>query len=363
MQVERLQGCWTALITPFTEGGALDLEGLRKNVTFQIEGGAKVLPTGTTGESPTVDWKEHNQIIEEVVRLAKGKTYVMAGTGSNSTQEALRGTRHAVEAGAEAVLLVDCYYNGPSSLELRTEYYEVVAREFPKTFIAPYIIPARTGTQLEVEDLAILNRHCKNVRAVKEATGDLERMAKTRRLLGDDFDILSGDDDMTVAMMTRADIRAQGVVSVVSNVVPGAVAEMTAAFSADPFQFAELGIAPGGDLDVVPGAGEVARGERIAQALEPLFKIVTVKTVEEYEGFQVPCKFRNPSAIKTLMRGLGMPAGPCRAPLGRMTPKGIAIVREAIKAVYERHRELLTPLQDFYLIDLEARIYEDKHWR
>ena len=340
MPLERLEGCWTALITPFTEKGELDLEGLRKNVNFQIEGGAKVVPTGTTGESPTVDWKEHNQIIEEVVKLAKGRIHVMAGTGSNSTQEALRGTKHAVEVGAEAVLLMDCYYNGPSSLELRTEYYEVIAKKFPQTFITPYIIPGRTGTQLEVEDLAILHRSIKTCRAVKEATGDLERMAKTRRLLGDDFDILSGDDDMTVAMMTREDIKAQGAVSVISNMVPGALAEMTVALN----------------------QGDVAKGKKLAEALDPLFKIVTVKTVEEYEGFQVPCKFRNPSAIKTLMRGLGMPAGPCRPPLGRMTPKATAVVREAIRTVYERNREILIPLQDFYQIDLEERIYRDEHW-
>ncbi len=340
MPLERLEGCWTALITPFTEKGALDLAGLRNNVNFQIEGGAKVVPTGTTGESPTVDWKEHNQIIEEVVKLAKGRTYVMAGTGSNSTQEALRGTKHAVEVGAEAALLMDCYYNGPSTLELRTEYYEVVAREFPKTFITPYIIPARTGTQLEVEDLAILHRKFKNCRSVKEATGDLERMAKTRRLLGDAFDILSGDDDMTVAMMTREDIKAQGVVSVISNIVPGALAEMTAAFS----------------------KGDITRGKELAEALDPLFKIVTVKTMEEYEGFQVPCKFRNPAAIKTLMRGLGLPAGPCRPPLGRMTPKATAIVRAAIRTVFEKNSELLIPLEDFYHMDLEERISRDEHW-
>jgi 4-hydroxy-tetrahydrodipicolinate synthase len=341
MHLERLEGCWTALVTPFTEKGALDLEGLRKNVTFQIEGGAHLLPTGTTGESPTVDWREHNQIIEEVVKLATGRSFVMAGTGSNSTQEALRGTKHAVEMGAEGVLLVDCYYNGPSSLELRTEYYEVIAKEFPKTAIIPYVIPGRTGTQLEVEDLAILHRTYKNVRAVKEATGDLERMAKTRRLLGDTFDILSGDDDMTFAMMTREDIKAQGVVSVIANVVPGALADMTGALN----------------------RGDMARGEELAQALDPLFKIVTVKTVEEYEGFQVPCKFRNPSAIKTLMRGLGMPAGPCRPPLGRMTPRGITVVRDAIRTVYENSREVLTPIADFYKVDLEERIYQDEHWR
>jgi 4-hydroxy-tetrahydrodipicolinate synthase len=340
MQLGRLEGCWTALVTPFTEKGALDLEGLRTNVTFQIEGGAHLLPTGTTGESPTVDWKEHNQIIEEVVKLAEGRSFVMAGTGSNSTQEALRGTKHAVEVGADGVLLVDCYYNGPSSLELRTEYYEVIAKAFPKTAIIPYIIPGRTGTQLEVEDLAVLHRHYKNVRAVKEATGDLERMAKTRTLLGDAFDILSGDDDMTFAMMTREDIKAQGVVSVIANVVPGALAEMTAAFN----------------------QGDMTRGKELTQALDPLFKIVTVKTVEEYEGFQVPCKFRNPSAIKTLMRGLGMPAGPCRPPLGRMTPKGIVVVRDAIRAVYENSREVLTPIADFYQVDLEERIYQDEYW-
>ena len=340
MQLDRLEGCWTALVTPFTEKGALDLEGLRKNVTFQIEGGTHVLPTGTTGESPTVDWREHNQIIEEVVKLAKGTSFVMAGTGSNSTQEALRGTKHAVEVGADGVLLVDCYYNGPSSLELRTEYYEVIAKDFPKTFITPYVIPGRTGTQLEVEDLAILHRNYKNVRAVKEATGDLERMAKTRRLLGDAFDILSGDDDMTFAMMTREDIKAQGVVSVIANVVPGALAEMTAALN----------------------QGDMGRGKELAQALDPLFKIVTVKTVEEYEGFQVPCKFRNPSAIKTLMRGLGMPAGPCRPPLGWMTPQGMAVVRDAVRTVYEKNKEVLTPIQDFYKVDLEERIYQDEHW-
>jgi 4-hydroxy-tetrahydrodipicolinate synthase len=165
-------------------------------------------------------------------------------------------------------------------------------------------------------------------------------MAKTRKLLGDAFDILSGDDDMTFAMMTREDIKAQGVVSVISNVVPGALAEMTAALN----------------------RGDIARGKELAQALDPLFKIVTVKTVEEYEGFQVPCKFRNPSAIKTLMRGLGMPAGPCRPPLGRMTPKGTAVVREAIRTVYENNREVLTPIADFYKVDLGERIYQDEHW-
>jgi 4-hydroxy-tetrahydrodipicolinate synthase len=340
MKLQKFDGCWTAMVTPFDELGELDLEGLRKNTRFQISQGAKLVPTGTTGESPTLDWKEHDTVIEEVVKLAKRETFIMAGAGSNSTKEALRATKHAQEVGANAVLLVDCYYNGPSSFELRTQYHGVIAKEFPDLLVTPYIIPGRTGTQMEVEDMAILHRQFKNVRAVKEATGDLERMAKTRVLLGNDFDILSGDDDITFEMMTRHDISASGVVSVISNVVPGAIAEMTRGIF----------------------AGEEDKAIQLKEALGPLFKIVTVKTVEEYEGFTVPCKWRNPLPIKTLMKGLGLPSGPCRAPLGKMRPKGVEVVRQAIKAVYEKNREILMPLQDYYKVNLKERIENDEYW-
>src|SRR5512136_1118031 len=289
MRLERFEGCWTAMITPFNRRGEVDFEGLEKNIRFQIENGANLVPTGTTGESPTLDWREHDRVITRTVRLAKGKVFVMAGTGSNSTEEALRGTKHAVEVGANGALLVDCYYNGPSSLELRTEYYVVIAKMFRKAFIMPYVIPGRTGTKLEVEDLAILHRKYKNVRSVKEATGDLERMAKTRTLLGEDFDILSGDDDKTYEMMTRQDIQACGVISVMSNVVPGPIGEMVKAIR----------------------NGDIERADRLRNALDPLFKLVTVNTVESYEGFEVPAKFRNPVPIKTIMKALGLPSGPC----------------------------------------------------
>jgi 4-hydroxy-tetrahydrodipicolinate synthase len=265
----------------------------------------------------------------------------MAGTGSNSTKEALRGTKHAVEVGAQGALLVDCYYNGPSSLELRTEYYEVIAKAFRRAFIMPYVIPGRTGTKLEVEDLAILHRKYKNVRSVKEATGDLERMAKTRTLLGEDFDILSGDDDKTYDMMTRPDIRSSGVVSVMSNIVPGPIGEMVKAIR----------------------NGNMGKADRIKDVLDPLFKVVTVSTIESYEGFEVPAKFRNPLAIKTMMKGLGLPSGPCRQPLGKMTPKGVEVVRSALKAVYEKDKEILRPIQDFYKINIEERLSNDKYWK
>jgi 4-hydroxy-tetrahydrodipicolinate synthase len=341
MKLQRFEGCWTAMVTPFNRKGEVDFEGLERNVQFQIENGASLVPTGTTGESPTLDWREHDRVITRTVKLAKGKVFVMAGTGSNSTREAFRGTKHAMEVGAQGALLVDCYYNGPSSLEMRTQYYEVIAKAFRKAFIMPYVIPGRTGTKLEVEDLAILHRKFKNVRSVKEATGDLERMAKTRTLCGEDFDILSGDDDITFAMMTRNDIRASGVVSVMSNIVPGPIGEMVKAIQ----------------------NGNMERANYLKDILDPLFKLVTVNIVESYEGFDVPCKFRNPLAIKTIMKCFGLPSGPCRPPLGKMTHKGVEVVRNVLKEVYEKDKEVLRPLQEFYKINIEERLSNDRYWK
>lgn len=341
MKLERFEGVWTAMVTPLNRKGEVDYEGLEKNVRFLVENGSNLVPTGTTGESPTLDWKEHDHVITKTAKLSKGKGFVIAGTGSNSTKEAFRGTKHAVEVGAQGALLVDCYYNGPSSLELRTQYYEVIAKSFRKAFIMPYVIPGRTGTKLEVEDLAILHRKYKNVRSVKEATADLERMAKTRSLCGEDFDILSGDDDKTFEMMTRDNIRASGVVSVMSNIVPGPIGEMVKAIT----------------------KGDMERANYFKEVLDPLFKVVTVNTIEFYEGFEVPCKFRNPVAIKTMMKGLGMPAGPCRPPLGKMTPKGVEIVRSALKTVFHKDKEILRPIEEFYKVKMEERLSNDRYWK
>ncbi|MBM4352143.1 MAG: 4-hydroxy-tetrahydrodipicolinate synthase, partial [Deltaproteobacteria bacterium] len=107
MRLERFEGVWTAIATPFNRKGEIDDEGLEKNIRFQIENGANLIPTGTTGESPTLDWREHDRVITRAARLAKGKAFVMAGTGSNSTKEALRGTKHAMEVGAQGALLMD----------------------------------------------------------------------------------------------------------------------------------------------------------------------------------------------------------------------------------------------------------------
>jgi len=340
------QGAWTALITPMTADAGVDWGGLEKNLQFQAEQGiAGVVPTGTTGESPTLTWEEHNAAIDRSLKITSGKCEVIAGTGSNSTQEAVESTEHAAEHGAKAALLVDCYYNGPSSLELRHEYYGVLAELFPDIEFIPYVIPGRSGTALAVEDLAILADEYPNINAVKEATGDVERMARTRKLLGPDFFILSGDDDITLKMMTSPEIMANGVISVVSNVVPAAVVKMVESIL----------------------AGDMNTAGNLAHALAPLFGIVTVKadsvrTLPSGEEVMLQDRFRNPLGIKTLMTALGMPAGPCRQPLGKMTPEGIAIVRNAALAVWEKDPEILSPIGEFYGVDIEARLDDGSVW-
>ena len=336
----RFSGCYTALITPMTRDRQVDYEGLRQLVDFQIKEGVKgILAVGTTGESPTLDWNEHNKVIEKTHEYAGAKVLTIAGTGSNSTQEAIEGTEHAQHLGIKCVLLVDPYYNGPSSLEIRREYVEPIARQFPEVQVIPYIIPGRTGTQLYPQDLAVLHQQYPNVRCVKEATGDLKNMELTRKLCGEDFDILSGDDDKTFAMMTSPDINASGVISVTSNVAPRAVADMTHYI-----------------LD-----GNQEEATRIAQALQPLFSIVTVKTQEQTPYGTVACKARNPLAYKTLMNVLGMPSGPCRQPLGKMTRNGLEVVLTNARKVYENNPEILQPIADYFNVDLKERLYNERY--
>jgi len=330
-----LKGCFTALMTPFTNNFEVDYGALNKLVEFQIAGGVSgILAVGTTGESPTLTWEEHNKIIESVAKKCKGQCQSIAGTGSNNTAETFASTEHAVHVGADAALLVDPYYNGPSSMEIRKEYVAPVARKFPQIEIIPYVIPGRTGAQLLPEDLAILNKEFTNVNTVKEATGSLDNMKRTRECCGKDFTILSGDDDKTFTMMTDPAIAASGVISVASNIAPKAVQQMTT--------FVEQ--------------GNQAAAEKLMLALKPLFGIVTVKTQEQTPHGTVGCRARNPLGTKTLMAILGMPGGPCRRPLGKMTKNGAQVVLEAGRSVWKNNPEILQPVADFFSVDIEARL-------
>jgi 4-hydroxy-tetrahydrodipicolinate synthase len=330
-------GCYTALTTPF-KGNEVDYEGLRRLVEFQIAGGVSgILAVGTTGESPTLTWVEHNKVIKVVADICKGKCMSIAGTGSNNTRETLESTEHAVQVGADAALLTDPYYNGPSSLEIRKEYVAPVAERFPQIQVIPYVIPGRTGTRLLPEDLAILHKQFDNMTAVKEATGSIENMRRTRECCGDDFSILSGDDDKTFAMMTDPLIKASGVVSVASNIAPQAVQEMTKLLN----------------------EGNRNEAEALIEGLTPLFGIVTVKTQEDTPYGQVVCRARNPLATKTLMAILGMPVGPCRRPLGKMTKKGLEVVLEVGRTVWKNNSKILQPLADFFDVDIETRLHDE----
>jgi 4-hydroxy-tetrahydrodipicolinate synthase len=333
-------GCYTALITPMNRNRQVDYEGLQQLVDFQIKNGVKgILAVGTTGESPTLDWNEHSKVIEKVHEYSNNRCLTIAGTGSNSTQEAIDGTAHAQDIGVNCVLLVDPYYNGPSSMEIRKEYVEPIARQFPEVQVIPYIIPGRTGTQLFPQDLAVLHQQYPNVRCVKEATGDLKNMEVTRQLCGEDFDILSGDDDKTYTMMISPDIAASGVISVVSNVAPSAVVDMV--------------------HYVLDGNDEAA--SVISQALQPLFNIVTVKTQEQTPYGPVACKARNPLAYKTLMNVLGMPSGQCRQPLGKMTRSGLEVVLLNARKIYESNPKILKPIADYFGVDIKERLYNEKY--
>ena len=343
----RPHGVWTALTTPFSSDLQVDHDLLRRLVEFQVEEGVDgVLPCGTTGESPTLSWQEHDAVVDAAIKAVDGRVGVLAGAGSNNTQEAIRASAHAKEGGATAVLLVDCYYNGPSSLELRTEYYERILGAVPAVPIVPYVIPGRSGCVLSAADLAVLHLNDpKRVPAVKEATGDLDRMRLDRQLAGTALSILSGDDDLTLTMMRDEEIRASGVISVMANIAPGAISSMIRAQAADD-------------------AEEV---DRLSQALAPLFRMVgctvtAVRTLPNGQSVEVTDKFRNPVPVKTMMAGLGMIASAKRPPLGRMSPTAVAQCRKALHEVHAADQGILGPIEEAFDVRIDQRLGDDAIW-
>ena len=220
------KGAIVAIVTPF-KNGEVDEEALRELIEFQIENGTDgIVPCGTTGESATLSHEEHDRVIEIAIDAVKKRVPVIAGTGSNSTREAIRLTKHACEAGADAVLMVSPYYNRPTQEGLY-QHYKTVAEEVPIP-IFPYNVPSRTGSNVLPETLARLST-ISNIVGVKEATGDLKQISKVIDLCGDDFIVLSGDDFTVLPIL---EVGGKGVISVTSNVAPADMAGMIDAFEA-----------------------------------------------------------------------------------------------------------------------------------
>lgn len=225
---ELFAGLTVALITPF-RNGAVDYEGLGRLVDWHVEQGTDCLaPVGTTGESPTLDHEEHERVIATVVERARGRIKVMAGTGSNSTSEALSLTQFAQKAGADGALMVGPYYNKPTQ-EGYYRHFAAVAEAVDLPIVL-YNIPGRTGSNILPETIARLAR-LKNIVAVKEATGSLDQASQISLLC--DVTILSGDDSLTLPLMS---IGGKGVVSVVGNIVPRDMKAMVQAFAVGKLQ-------------------------------------------------------------------------------------------------------------------------------
>jgi len=282
------QGSIVAMVTPFRDG-AVDTAKIREQVEFHVKHDTDaVVPCGTTGESPTLSHEEHREVVEATIRAAAGRVPVIAGTGSNSTAEAIALTRHAKEAGADGVLIVNPYYNKPTQAGLLAHFRAIAdAVDIP---IIMYNIPGRTGVNMLPETVAELAEH-PNIVGIKEATGNLEQMTQDIVLCRGKLCFLSGDDTLTLPLMA---VGGAGVISVVANIVPAEVVAMThAALS-----------------------GDWKRAQELHLRLFPLCQAMFYET--------------NPIPVKTAMKLLGQGNGELRLP---MTPMGEGNVRKLEKAM------------------------------
>jgi len=286
---EQFAGLTVALITPF-KNGAIDYDALGRLVDWHVEQGTDCLaPVGTTGESPTLDHDEHERVIAAVVERARGRIRVMAGTGSNSTKEALRLTRFAQKAGANGALMVGPYYNKPTQ-EGYYRHFAAVAEAVDLPIVL-YNIPGRTGSNMLPETVARLAK-LPNIVAIKEATGSMDQASAIAALC--DIVILSGDDSLTLPLMA---IGGRGVVSVVGNIVPRDMKALVTAFE----------------------------GGNRTEALRWHYKLFPL--CRDMLGAAT-----NPIPIKTAMKMLGRDTGELRLPLCAMDPAGETKLRQTLQS-------------------------------
>ena len=282
-------GLAVAIVTPFKDG-KLDMDRLKEQVEFQIQSGTNCLvPCGTTGESPTLSHPEHERVISETIQIAAGRIKVMAGTGSNSTDEAISLTEWAAKEGADATLQVAPYYNKPTQEGLYQHYKAISeAIEIPICF---YNIPGRTGKNIEPETIARIAEF-DNVTMVKEATGSLDQASQILALT--DLTVLSGDDSLTLPLLS---IGAEGVVSVVGNMIPCDMIALVNAFK----------------------SGDILEAQRLHFQLFPLCR--------DMLGLAT-----NPIPLKAAMAEMGKDSGELRLPMTQLDADQLALLRKTLAA-------------------------------
>jgi 4-hydroxy-tetrahydrodipicolinate synthase len=285
-----ISGSIVAIVTPF-KNGKVDEQKLRELVDFQIHNGTNgIVPCGTTGESPTLSYEEHTRVIEICIEAAQGRVPVIAGTGSNSTSEAVELTRHAAEAGADAALIVSPYYNKPTQKGLYAHFKTIAtAVDIP---IILYNIPGRAACNIEPATLAQLANDCKTIIGVKEASGSLAQMQDVMRLCPKGFLLLSGDDALLLPVLS---IGGKGVISVAANIVPQDVAQIITTYA----------------------DGQLQKAQAMSYKLLPLVQALFLET--------------NPIPIKTAMGLMGLCSDELRLPLCPMTDSNKDKLKNTLK--------------------------------
>lgn len=291
----RFEGTYVAMVTPFDKNEQIDEEGFRSNINYLIDQGVNgLVGAGTTGESATIDHEEHKKIIEILVDEVDGRVETVAGTGSNSTYEAADLTKFAADAGADAALLITPYYNKPQQHAL-IEHYRYVAEKSELPIIA-YNVPSRTGVDMTVDTIVELAK-IDYIDAVKEASGSVDKISDIYRALQhegleDDFNILSGEDSLTMPIMA---VGGTGVISASANIDAKRMVLMVDSILNDDYT-------------------------RAMELHYEMLELIRALFVES-----------NPVPVKTAMNIMGLPSGPLRAPLAEMREENLEILKKALK--------------------------------
>src|SRR6267143_2003151 len=290
------RGTFTALVTPFRNGG-IDVSAFEKLIETQISVGITgIVAIGTTGESPTLSHEEREQLISLAVEAAHKRCLVIAGTGSNATQHAVTDTRMAEKLGVDGALLVAPYYNKPSQEGL-FRHFKTVPDDTPLPIML-YNIPGRCGVDIAPDTVSRLAKECRNIVSIKEASGSVERVSELRAHLPESFTILSGDDSLTLPFMS---VGAVGVVSVASNLFPAEICALVHAYE----------------------SGDVKSAENLHRKLFPLFKDLFIEP--------------NPVPVKTALGWRGAMSGECRLPLCEMSEANQTRLRKTLEE-FERSK-------------------------